>query len=381
MATEAMAAFAQMCYQCAICSSTCPKAKAKPGFLPRRMVYNVVTGNAARVVDSGDAWHCLTCKKCQVHCPMGVDFTSLVKELRREMLSRGVGPVIAHANTFGPSLISIMKESGLEPKHRQYLAKDAKVSDQGKVLYFIGCTAFMDIVFKDDVGFEGMEVANNTIRLLNAVGVEPAVLDGEKCCGHDQLWRGEHTVFDELARQNIEKLKGYDTIVTSCPECYQTLAVDYKERLGAKLNVKHVSEFLLQHKDKLPAGNGSKKVATYHDSCRLGRYMGLYDEPRELLEAFGYEIKEMSHSMGDALCCGVPQFVNCDDENKAIRRQRMEEAVATGAKLMVTPCMKCQIHLKCLQRDGSERQSGRGYPVEIMDLSTALVKNMRKGEE
>ncbi len=378
MATEAMTTFAQMCYQCAICSGTCPKAKVKPGFLPRRIVYNVMTGNAARVIDSGDAWHCLTCKKCQVHCPMGIDFTAIVRELRREMLARGKEAVIAHANTFGPALISIMKESGLQPVHRKYLAKDVRVKDGGDVLYFMGCTTFMDIVFREDVGFEGMEVANNTIRLLNAVGVEPAVLDAEKCCGHDQLFRGEYEVFDELARQNAEKLKGYKTIVTSCPECYRSLAVDYKERLGVSLNVKHVSEFLLQHKDKL-AANGAKKKVTFHDSCRLGRYMGVYDAPRELLEMAGYELHEMSSNRNDAICCGVPQFVNCDDENKSIRRRRMDEAVATGAELMVTPCMKCQIHLKCLQRDGSEKQLGRGYPIEIVDLSTALVKNLKGG--
>ncbi|MFQ5815688.1 MAG: (Fe-S)-binding protein [Candidatus Hydrothermarchaeaceae archaeon] len=380
MGTEALAAFAQMCNQCAICSGTCPKARVKPGFLPRRMVYNVITGNAARVVDSGDAWHCLTCKKCQVNCPMGVDFTSIVRELRREMLSGGNGAVIAHANTFGPSLISIMKNSDLTPAHQKYLAEDIRISDDGKVLYFMGCTAFMDIVFKDDVGFEGMEVANNTIRLLNAVGVEPAVLDGEKCCGHDQLFRGEYEVFDELAEQNAETLKGYDTIVTSCPECYRALAVDYEEMLGVELNVKHVSEFLLEHKDKLAADGSDKKAVTFHDSCRLGRYMGVYEEPRELLRAVGYEVREMVNTQGEAICCGVPQFVNCDDENKEIRRRRMEDAVATGAELMVTPCMKCQIHLKCLQRDGSERQMGKEYPIEILDFSTALVKNLKKGD-
>jgi len=380
MAADTISEFAHMCTQCAICSGACPKAKAKPGFLPRRIVYNVLNGNAARVVESGDAWDCLTCKKCVVKCPMGVDFTSIIMELRKEMLAQGKSAVIAHSNTFGPALINIMKSSGLEPVHKMYLSEDVKTSDDSKTLYFMGCTTFLDIVFKDDVGFEGMEVANNTIRLLNAVGVEPAILDSEKCCGHDQLFRGEEAVFDELAKQNAEKLKGYDTIVTSCPECYRSLGVDYKERLGVDLNVKHISEFLMEHKDKLSSESEAKQAITFHDSCRLGRYMGVYDEPRELLEAAGYEIKEMTSSRDDAICCGVPQFVNCDDENKSIRRRKMDDAVSTGAELMVTPCMKCQIHLKCLQRDGSEAQEGREYPIEIVDFSTALAKNLKKGD-
>lgn len=380
MSTEALATISQMCYQCAICSSTCPKAKTKPGFLPRRIVYNVLTGNVERVVESGDAWNCLTCRKCQVHCPMGVDFTSIIQELRREALSMDLGPVIAHSNTFGPSLVNIIKNADLTPVHRKFLAEDLRISGESNVLYFMGCTAFLDIVFKDDVGFEGLEVANNTIRLLNAVGVEPAVLDGEKCCGHDQIFRGEDNVFEELARQNAEVLRNYETIVISCPECYRALSVDYKEIIGVELNVKHISEFLLEHRNKLKVKDSNRKSITFHDSCRLGRYMGVYEEPRKLLRAVGYEILEMENSRGDAICCGVPQFVNCDDENKEIRRRRMIDAVATGAELMVTPCMKCQIHLKCLQRDGSERQLGRKYPIEIMDFSTALVKNLKKGD-
>ena len=47
-------------------------------------------------------------------------------------------------------------------------------------------------------------------------------------------------------------------------------------------------------------------TVTYHDPCRLGRQMGIYDEPRELINAVeGVEIVEMEHSGEDAMCCGV----------------------------------------------------------------------------
>jgi hypothetical protein len=41
---------------------------------------------------------------------------------------------------------------------------------------------------------------------------------------------------------------------------------------------------------------------------------------------------------------------------------------------MVTPCAKCQIHLKCLQIDKGEKGDGREYNIKIMDLSTALME-------
>jgi Fe-S oxidoreductase len=371
---EAIAEYAKQCYQCSICSGTCPKARVVKGFLPRRMVYNVITGNAERVVNSGDAWVCLTCRECQVKCPMKIDFVDMVRGVREKMLKKGLNCIIAHDNTFGSSLINILKDRNIKPQRKQFLAKDVEIDDSSDVLYFMGCVTYMDVVFKDDVGFEGMGIADNTIRLLNAVGIKPAVIDGEKCCGHDQLWRGQKELFEELGRQNIEYLKKYKTIVTSCPECYRTLAVDYKEKLGAELNVKHVSEFLLEHKDKLK-GRG-KGLITYHDSCRLGRYMGIYDAPRELLKAMGYELTEMKYVREDALCCGVPQWVNCDDENKEIRRRKMKDAVDTGAEVMVTPCAKCQIHLKCLQMDKGEKGSGREYNIKIKDLSTALMEGL-----
>ncbi|MEE9593780.1 MAG: 4Fe-4S dicluster domain-containing protein, partial [Candidatus Hydrothermarchaeales archaeon] len=157
MAAETLATYAQMCNQCAICSGTCPKARVKPGFLPRRMVYNVMTGHAARVVDSGDAWHCLTCKKCKVQCPIVVDFTSIVRELREEMQSRGKKPLVAHDNTIGSSFYALMRNEGLVPKHKQFLAEDVKINDSSDTLYFMGCTGFFDVVFKDDVGSEGVE--------------------------------------------------------------------------------------------------------------------------------------------------------------------------------------------------------------------------------
>lgn len=370
-----LAALVQRCNQCAICSGTCPKARVKPGFLPRRMVYDVITGNSSRVIDSGMAWHCLTCRQCEVKCPMGVNFVHMIRELRREMLLKGIRCTLAHDNTFGSSLFDIMKHNNVKPNRKKFLAKDVKTSDESEVLYFMGCITYLDIVFKDDVGSEGMDIADNTIRLLNAIGIQPAIAEEEKCCGHDQLWRGDFKTFEELAKQN-EFLKRYKTIVTNCPECYRTLAVDYKEKLGIDLNVKHISEILLEHKDKLKGMHG--KTVTYHDACRLGRYMGVYDAPRELLKSAGYEVKEMAHAKEESLCCGVPQFVNCDDESKEIRRRKLKEAIATEAEMLITPCPKCQIHLKCLQVDGSEQLSGKKYNIEILDLSTALVKEEKK---
>ncbi|MEE8358749.1 MAG: (Fe-S)-binding protein [Candidatus Hydrothermarchaeales archaeon] len=363
----------RQCYQCGICSGVCPKARVKPGFLPRKMVYEMISGSQDRAIDSGDAWTCLTCGLCELKCPMNVNFLDMVRETRAQMMGKNVICTIAHDNDFG-SFYNIMKNEQIKPKRKEHLAEDVKTDDKSKVLYFMGCLPYFDIIFKDDVGFEGMDIANNTIRLLNQVGITPAVLDEEKCCGHDQLWRGQTELFEELAKNNIKYLKNYETIVTNCPECLRTLKKDYKEKLGLELDVKHISEFLAEKGEELTPNEDDKKKITYHDSCRLGRHMGIYEAPRELLEKMNYNLEEMIKNKEEALCCGVSAFVNCDDENTLIRRQKMKQALDTGAETLVTPCPKCQIHLKCLQMAKSEPD----YNIRIADLTTVLFENLKR---
>lgn len=365
----------KLCYQCGTCSGVCPKSRVKPGFLPRRMAFNLITGHEERTIDTGEPWDCLTCGHCQAVCPMEINFVDMIKEAR-QIAPPGVNCRIAHENTLGPSFYNIIKSPKLKPKRKELLADDVQIDENSKTLYFMGCINYQDIVFRDDVGFEGMNIADNTIRLMNKVGVKPAIAENERCCGHDQLWRGEIDTFMEMAKQNAEYLKDYDTVVVSCPECLRTLSKDYKERLGLDLNVIHISEYLKGHKEELEKSAGeNKKTVTFHDSCRLGRHMGIYDAPRELLEAMGYDIKEMESAKEDALCCGVPQFVNCDDENKKIRKRRMDEALDTGAEIMVIPCSKCQIHFKCLQNDAGEGDRYKG--IKVVDFSTILMDNLQ----
>ncbi len=374
--------FTALCYQCATCSGVCPKARVKKGFLLRQIIFNAVTGHAERIGSA--AWDCLTCGLCQLRCPMKVDILETIRQARVLSLRKMNGEasnLFAHDNTLGTSLYNIMKSPSVQPRKKQFLASDVRTSDASDVLYYVGCVPFFDIVFKDDVGYEGMAIVDNSLRLMNLVGVEPAVLDNEKCCGHDQLWRGQEGVFREFAKQNAEMLKKFKTIVVSCPECYRTLAVDYKERLGINLNVKHISEFLLPHADKLEAlakqKNICKPLITFHDSCRLGKHMRIHEPPRELLRRVGYEIKEMQRNREESLCCGVPQFVSCDDENKEIRRRKLNDAIETGAKIMVSPCGKCQVHLKCLQVDKGEAAAGRKYDLAIKDFSTMLMEAIK----
>jgi Fe-S oxidoreductase len=115
------------------------------------------------------------------------------------------------------------------------------------------------------------------------------------------------------------------------------------------------------------------KTVTYHDPCRLGRHLGVYEAPRRVLEELGYKVVEMRHNRRNATCCGTNGWTHCGPANKAIQVQRLREAKATGAELMVTACLKCQIHFKCALMDAELRESAG---MEMIDLATLVAASI-----
>ena len=116
-------------------------------------------------------------------------------------------------------------------------------------------------------------------------------------------------------------------------------------------------------------------AVTYQDPCRLGRQAGCLEPPRQLLERIpGLELKEMaSHGLG-SLCCGNNAFINCDSYSKRHQVERLKEARATGAGLLVTACPKCMIHLTCAMQD--PHQDGP-LEMKVRDLASLLAEQLR----
>jgi Fe-S oxidoreductase len=110
---------------------------------------------------------------------------------------------------------------------------------------------------------------------------------------------------------------------------------------------------------------------TYQDPCRLGRHLGVYEAPRTALGAVpGVELVEMRRSGPRALCCAGSAWSSCDRHSKAIQVERLREARATGAEVMVTACPKCQIHLRCAMRDP---KLGDEIRIELRDVAEVLA--------
>lgn len=278
-----------------------------------------------------------------------MDFLSFIKEERE-----GKQPLeVAHLGVFTEFAELSSKLDGNKPENKS----DSKYG------YFPGCVDSLGL-FLHDVKTDFGEITTSSLKLLGKIGIEPRIMQ-MKCCGHDVLWQGKKDVFDRLKNHNTRYLKdsGIETLITSCAECYRTLSKDYD--LG--IRVIHIAELL----DKL--GMKINSEVTYHDSCRLGRHMGVYDAPRNALSANGAKIKEMDHSKENALCCGVSSFMNCNEQTKALRIARMDEAEATGAKTLITTCPKCLAHFNCLK---NEKDAVKKYDLDVVDLSVFLARQL-----
>ncbi len=313
---------------------------------PRSAIYN----SNVYGLETKDIWTCLTCGLCPLECPQQVDFLSFIKEKRE-----GRKPLeIAHNGVFTQFADLSSKIGGN--------TKVEKTTDS-KYGYFPGCVDTLGL-FLHDIKTDFGEITTSSLKLLDRLGIKPQIMQ-MKCCGHDVLWQGKKDVFDRLKKYNTEYIKESDieTLITSCAECYRTFSKDYD--LGIK--VIHISELL----DKL--GLAINADVTYHDPCRLGRHMGVYDAPRKALTSNGVRLKEMEHSKENALCCGVSSFMNCNEQTKALRIARMDEALATGAKTLITTCPKCLAHFNCLK---NEKEPEKKYDFDVVDLSVYLARQM-----
>jgi Fe-S oxidoreductase len=257
-----------------------------------------------------------------------------------------------------------------------------KTATRAETLYFVGCQPYFDVLFSD-IGVETLDIARGAVKLLNHLGIEPALLSKERCCGHDLLWTGDMEHFTRLAEHNLREISKAKAkqVVTTCPECYLTLKVEYPRYFGSlDFEVVHVSQLLAARVagDELKFRHSVEKV-TYHDPCRLGRFSGIYDEPRAVIDAIpGVELLEMARNRTDALCCGTQAWMNCGSTNKQIQSERLREASATGADVLLTSCPKCQIHLKCAMHD---QRLGEELRIEIEDVTSFVAKALTGQED
>nr|HOP09644.1 (Fe-S)-binding protein [Candidatus Methanofastidiosa archaeon] len=207
--------------------------------------------------------------------------------------------------------------------------KFAKKSRHGsKVLLYDGCTA----------RYRERRILHAMMDIMD----EFSLLERPVCCGSVLLRTGNLDDARQQALRLGEILNRYETVVTPCAGCYNMFVEQYpKMEIDIRPEILHSTQYIarLLETGKLHLSKiGTDIKATYHDPCHIGRRIGIFEEPRVIIKAMGFELAEMGRNRKDALCCGAGGGYKSLSNEKAsnIARIRAEEAMSTGAELLIT---------------------------------------------
>ncbi len=256
-----------------------------------------------------------------------------------------------------------------------------KQTSTAEIAYFVGCTT----------AYRHPEIASATHTVLARLGIDFTLLNGEYnevCCGSPLIRAGFTDSAKSLAEQNVKAIKesGAKTILTTCPGCARTLKLDYPQlglHLPKKVRVLHITEFLVRHRKKLAPlmksplltkQTGIPLTMTYHDPCHLGRELGIYEPPRQLLKLIpGADLIEFPHNREYADCCGgggaLPKTF--PDLAEEITRTRLANTPSTSNSYLVSACPNCKLHFTETQNRAKETD------LKILDLIELLAQVLK----
>lgn len=377
------------CLQCGRCEEVCPATQSGMAYSPRtlllmlreNMAEGLLTTNAKdktalnpELLDEGFLWACTTCGHCLDVCPAFIRPPEQVIDMRRaQVLMTGEIP-----QTVGETLRNFERQGnpwGMPGQNRMAWAEglDPKIlapGDEVEVLYYVGCAGAFDDRNK--------KVTRSFIEILNKLGVDYGVLgDAEMCCGETARRLGNEYLFQVAAEENIALFSQYkfQKIVTLCPHGLNTIRHEYA-KYGGEYQVQHAAEFLAELISKLnfKTGNGQDLGRlTFHDSCYLGRYNQIYDQPRQLLEGAQIFPMEMDLNRKDSFCCGGgggAMWLETEADTR-VNHRRLEQALELNPDTIATACPFCMIMF-----DDALRSKGMTDQVQVLDLMEILNQSL-----
>jgi Fe-S oxidoreductase len=367
--TKLVALQAYSCVECGRCTEHCPAYNTGKVLNPKeialgvRSYLNEFGPNSeepllGKYISQEAAFQCTTCGACEFQCPVGVEHLPIIIGLRRGAVNTG-----KWEDDYGTKLFLNLERNGnalgfSSNERQKFIDKQQFPIFDGTQEYclWLGCMGGYDP--------KGREIIADFSRVMDHLGATYGVLRKEKCTGDPARRLGNDLVFQQLAEQNLETLtqSKVKKIVSICPHCVRTISVDWKE-YGEAPPIEHHSEFMARHKDKLPQQKTGEKIV-YHDPCYLGRYRGVYDEPREVLGLSG-EVIDPPRSRERSFCCGAGgglAFLG-EETGDRVSHNRAKELVATGAEVVGAACPFCNT----MFRDALSAVSAA--PPKLLDIA------------
>jgi Fe-S oxidoreductase len=390
------------CTECGRCTASCPANITGKKLSPKKIMTDIrhrvaekgpllLDGDAAVIVKEGEKnplentllYHyltpeelfaCTTCMACVQECPVNNEHIPAIIELRRSL-------VLMESN-FPPEVQVVFKnlETNFSPwafpaSARADWAEGMNIphmseAKDAEILFWVGCAGAFDARYT--------KVTQAFAKLMQKAGIRFAILGTEEKCTGDSARRiGNEYLAQMLMKENITTLNGYHVkkIVTTCPHCFNTLKNEYPQ-FGGTYEVVHHTEFLMNliNEGRLKPAKENAATVTFHDSCYLGRYNDIYDQPREILNAIPrVNAVEMKRSKSKGFCCGAGggRMWMEEHEGKRVNVERTEEALALQPDIIGTACPFCMTMVEdgVKDKEAAER-------VKVKDLAELLLASV-----
>jgi heterodisulfide reductase subunit D len=372
------------CARCGFCKPECPTHPFGGGFeaaSPRAKVH-FLKEQREGAAQLTDAWadrlfQCTSCERCVEVCQTDIPLVEVWEEARATLVRLGRGPMPAHKK---------MRESA-EAKNNPYNEPSAERGrwmqphhqpiEGAELLVFAGCTA----------AYRMPPMLQTGVTILQLQGIPYAYAGpAEVCCASPFIRTGQTEIADQLMASNVELVArlGVKRIVTACSGCAKTLKKDYPAWAAAHgkawdVEIVHFAEVYarLLKEGRLRFAKRIEKKVTYHDPCHLGRSQRIFDEPRAILGAIpGLQLIEMPRTREQSRCCGAGGGVKAGFPDMAaeIARARVQEAIETGAEVLVTMCPFCQTSFtQAIKELGADIQLAGVEELLLQSLGTGAA--------
>jgi len=345
-ALDALQAYS--CVECGRCTEHCPANLTDKLLNPKEIALGLRhylnefgPANEAPLIGKyltqEAVFQCTTCGSCEFQCPVGVQHLPMIIGLRRGAVNTG-----KWEDDYGTKMFLNLERNGnalgfSASERDKFIAKQEFPIFDGTQEYclWLGCMGAYDP--------SGREIVTSLAQVMRFLGVTFGVLKKERCTGDPARRMGNDLAFGELAQKNLEMLaqSKVTKMISICPHCVRTIGTDWKE-YGEAPPIEHHSEFLARHIDKLPRNGANGTKIVYHDPCYLGRYRNVYEEPREVISAFG-EVLNPERTRERSFCCGAGgglAFLG-EEKGKRVSIERAEQLVATKPDIVGIACPFC----------------------------------------
>jgi len=380
------------CTECGRCSDNCPATFTGKELNPRLVIHDIKEnllkngplleqkkGTSLSLIGEGHEgsiseeviWSCTTCGVCMEVCPVFIEHVPRLVDMRRNLVEMKA-KFPEELLTFFENMEQRSNPWGIAPAERTKWASGIEIKPfeaDTEYLFYVGCAGAFDA--------RNRRVTLALARVLDASGISWGILGkDEMCCGDSLRRLGNEFVFDTIVKDNIKMFteKGVKKIITQCPHCYSTLKNDYRQ-YGAEFEVLHhtelINSLIKEGKLKLNKVADMGKVV-FHDSCYLGRYNLIYNEPRQAFTSVtGNHLLEMERNHEKSFCCGAGGGRMWMEEStgKRINVARVEEALEENPEAICVCCPYCMTMFE----DGLKDKDADDK-VQVLDLAEIVDK-------